>query len=67
MLMFTKVLKLNSSYSIDIGLGITALMILYLKPELIKKSILSAFSMLIITIIGYKILLMIFPNLFNDW
>ena len=67
MLMFTQGLKLNSTYSIDIGLVITALMILYLKPELIKKSILSAFSMMIIAIIGYKILLMIFPNLFNDW
>jgi hypothetical protein len=67
MLIFTNGLKFNSIYSMDIALIITASMIFYLKPELIKKSVISAFSMLIITIIGYKILLMIFPNLFNDW
>ena len=67
MLIFTNGLKLNSIYSMDIALIITALMILYLKPKFIKKSILSALSMLIITIIGYKILLIIYPNLFNDW
>jgi hypothetical protein len=67
MLIFTSGLRLNSIYSCMIGFGITASMILYLKPELIKKSLLSSFSMLSISIIGYEILLIIYPQLINDW
>ncbi len=67
MLFFTNGLRLNSIYSCDIGFGIMGLMILYMKPELIKKSIFSGFWMMVISIIGYKILLMIYPNLINDW
>jgi hypothetical protein len=67
MLIFTNVLRLNSIYSCMIGFGITALMILYLKPELIKKSLLTGFSMVVISFIGYEILLIIYPHLINDW
>ena len=67
LLIFTNGLKLNSIYSSDIGFGITAFMILYIKPEFIKKSIFSGFYMTIISIIGYQIILTIYPNLINDW
>ncbi|MFA4901528.1 MAG: lycopene cyclase domain-containing protein [Desulfobaccales bacterium] len=67
MLIFTNGLRLNSIYSSQIGYGITTLMIFDLKPELIKKSLLSGFSMLVISIIGYEIILIIYPHLINDW
>jgi Lycopene cyclase len=67
MLIFTNGLRLNSIYSCDIGFGITVLMILCLKKDLIKKSIISSLSGIVITIVGYKILLMIYPNLIKDW
>ena len=67
MVIFTNGLKLNSIYSNDIGFGLTALIILYIKPEFIKKSIFSGFYMIVISIIGYKIILTIYPNLINDW
>ncbi len=67
MLFFTNILKINSIYSCDIGFGITALMILYVKPEFIIKSLVSGFLMMVISILGYEILLIIYPNLINDW
>lgn len=67
MLLFTNIFRLNSIYSCDIGFGLTTLMILYRKPILIKKSILSGFLMMVISIIGYTILLTVYPNLINDW
>ena len=67
MLIFTNGLKLNSIYSCDIGFIFTALMILYLKPEWIKKSILTGLTIMSIMIIDYEILLIIYPNLFRDW
>jgi uncharacterized integral membrane protein len=62
MLIFTNILKLNSIYSCDIGFSITALTILYFKPKFIMKALLSGVSMLIISIIGYEILLIIYPT-----
>ncbi len=67
MIIFTNVLKLNSIYSCDIGFAITTLMILYKKPILIKKAVISGLCMIVIAIIGYAILLTIYPNLINDW
>lgn len=67
MLIFTNGLNLNSIYSCCIGFSITVLMVLYVKPALIKKSLLSGLSMVVISIIGYKILFIIYPNLINDW
>ncbi len=67
MAIFTNGLKLNSIYSNYIGFGLTALIILYIKPEFIKKSIFSGFYMTAISITGYKIMLIIYPNLINDW
>jgi len=67
MLLFTNIFSLTSIYSCYIAFGITTLMILYRKPILIIKSILSGFLMMVISIIGYTILLIIYPNLINDW
>ncbi|MCX6766259.1 MAG: lycopene cyclase domain-containing protein [Candidatus Moranbacteria bacterium] len=67
MIVFSNLIGFNSIYACDIGFAITACMILYLEPDLIKKSFISGFLMVATSVIGYLILLTIYPNIVRDW
>ena len=61
------ILKLNSFFSVILAFIIPTLVIYVKRPDLIKNSLISGASLLIISILGYYILNLITPGFFDEF
>jgi hypothetical protein len=66
-LIFTNIVGLNSIYSNFIGFIALVILILFRAPDLLGDMFISGICMGAIAMIGYTILLNIYPNLITDW
>jgi len=66
-LVATKYLQVNSIYASYAAFALVALIMLRLRPDLIREAILSAIFLTIITSAGYIIWLQFYPEVFNRW
>jgi hypothetical protein len=66
-LIFTDFFGINSIYSSAIGLALFALIMWHERPDLIRFSLLGGLGWVVLVLLGYRIILLIWPNFIDTW
>lgn len=64
---FTNGFKINSIFSSSIAFIVIALIIWFIRPDLVKPSIISGFLILVVFLLVYQIMQLIFPSVLLAW